>query len=119
MALLALVALVAPGTRSKLRWALVALGIGLVLAPVAFQMFDRAPKGGRMMTAFESIETRKKVETVQGYFGTIAVGQGSLRLEVVPALRRAGFDTSEIKQRFPTWRGSTAAGSRSSTTSRR
>jgi hypothetical protein len=101
VALLALVALLVPGSRRQLRWALVALGVGLVLAPVAFQMFDRAPKGGRMMTAFESIETRKKVEAVQGYFGTIAVGQGSLRLEVVPALRRAGFDAGEIEERFP------------------
>jgi hypothetical protein len=101
VALLALVALRAPGSRGKIRWALVAVGIGLVLAPVVFHMFDRAPKGGHMMTAFKPIETRKKVETVQGYFGTIAVGQGALRLDIVPALRRAGFDARQIKQRFP------------------
>ena len=58
-----------------------------MLAPVAFQMFERAPKGGRMMTAFETIETRKKVETMQGYFGTHRRRAGVVRLEVVPALR--------------------------------
>ena len=64
-------------------------------------MFQRAPKGGRMMTAFKTIETRKKVETIQGYFATIAVGQGSLRLEVVPALQRDGLTKKEIARRFP------------------
>jgi hypothetical protein len=100
VALLALAAALAPRSRPALRWALVALGIGLVLAPVAFQMFDRAPKGGRMMTAFETIETRAKVEQIQGYFATIAVGQGSLRLEIVPALRRSGLDDAQIARRF-------------------
>ena len=35
------------------RRVLVALGLGLVLAPAVFQMFSRAPAGGRMMTAFK------------------------------------------------------------------
>jgi hypothetical protein len=64
-------------------------------------MFDRAPKGARMMTAFETIETRAKVEQIQSYFATIAVGQGSLRLEIVPALRRSGLDAAQIARRFP------------------
>ncbi len=54
-----------------------------------------------MMTAFETIETREKVETMQGYFSTIAVGQGSLRLEIVPALRGSGLDAREVAERFP------------------
>ena len=29
------------------------LGLGLALAPVAFQMFDRAPKGGDVLDAFK------------------------------------------------------------------
>jgi hypothetical protein len=101
LALLALAGLLAPGSWPRLRWAFVALGIGLVLAPVSVQMFQRAPKGGRMMDAFKTIETRTKVETIQGYFATIAVGQGALRLEVVPALRRTGLSTHEIANRFP------------------
>lgn len=100
VALLALAAALRPAAWRTIRWALVALGIGLVLAPVAFQMFDRAPKGGRMMTAFETIQTRAKVESIQGYFGTIAVGQGTLRLEIVPALRRSGIGARELETRF-------------------
>lgn len=100
IALLAIAGLLAPRSWPKLRWAFVVLGIGLVLAPVAFQMFQRAPKGGRMMEAFRTIETRKKVETIQGYFATIAVGQGSLRLDIVPALRRDGLNTTDIATRY-------------------
>jgi hypothetical protein len=101
VSLLAAAALLAPRAWPRLRWALVALGIGLVLAPVAFQMFDRAPKGGHMMSAFRTIETREKVETIQGYFGTIAVGQGALRLEIVPALRRSGLRADRLAAHFP------------------
>jgi hypothetical protein len=82
--------------RRGARIALVALGIGLVLAPAVFQMFTRAPKGGHMMRAFETIETRAKVEQIQGYFGTIATGQGAVRLEILPELRRRG-----IADRYP------------------
>jgi hypothetical protein len=101
VALLALAALLAPRTRPTLRWAFVVVGIGLVLAPVAFQMFDRAPKGATMMRAFKTIETRHKVDQMQGYFSTVAVGQGALRLDVVPALRRSGLSSRQIARRFP------------------
>jgi hypothetical protein len=100
IALLALAGLFARRSWPKLRWAFVFIGIGLVLAPVAFQMFQRAPKGGRMMTAFKTIETRKKVETIQGYFATIAVGQGALRLDIVPALERSGLGAKDIATRY-------------------
>jgi hypothetical protein len=77
------------------------LGLGLVLAPVAFQMFSRAPAGARMMAAFKTIETRRQVETIQGYFGTIGLVQGAIRLQIAPALGRAGLRTAEIAHRFP------------------
>ncbi|HEY5142217.1 MAG TPA: hypothetical protein VII98_01830 [Solirubrobacteraceae bacterium] len=94
-------ALLRPAWWRTIRWALVAIGVGLVLAPVAFQMFDRAPKGAKMVSAFTTIETRRKVETIQGYFGTIAAGQGSVRLDLVPALRRTGLSDRQIAERFP------------------
>ncbi len=83
------------------RWLLVALGVGLVLAPAVFQMFSRAPKGGHMMTAFKTIETRARVQRIQGYFSEIAVGEGAVQLELVPALQRSGLSTSEIASRYP------------------
>jgi len=100
LALLAIAGLLAPKSWPKLRWAAAVVGIGLIAVPIGTQMFQRAPKGGRMMTAFKTIETRKKVETIQGYFATIAVGQGALRLDVVPALKRTGLSERDIATRY-------------------
>jgi hypothetical protein len=83
------------------RWVLVALGVGLIAAPAVFQMFNRAPKGGRMMTAFTHIETTQNVQQIQGFFGSMAEGQGAIRLEIVPALTSAGFTSAQISSTFP------------------
>jgi hypothetical protein len=64
-------------------------------------MFQRAPKGGRMISAFRAIETTHNVEQIQGYFGSMAVGQGAIRLELVPALEQAGLSTTQIQSMFP------------------
>ena len=64
---------------------LVVVGVGLVAAPVVFQMFTRAPGGGSMIDDFRPIMTSEKVTTVQGYFVTIGVGEGELRTSVLPA----------------------------------
>ncbi len=54
-----------------------------------------------MMTAFKSIETTQNVEQIQGYFGTMAVGQGAIRLEIVPALEASGLSRAQIATKFP------------------
>ena len=54
-----------------------------------------------MISAFHDIETRKKVESIQGYFGEIAAGQGSVRLNLVPALQKRGLSDAQIAERFP------------------
>lgn len=90
-----------PASWIPLRRATIALGVGLVLAPVAFQMFTRAPQGGRMVDAFRTIETRRTVQTVQGHFGTIAVGQGAIRTELVPRLQARGWSDARLRQQLP------------------
>jgi hypothetical protein len=47
------------------------LGVGLVLAPVAFQMFSRAPKGADMLDGFRPYMTATKVAQFQGYLEII------------------------------------------------
>ncbi len=64
-------------------------------------MFERAPDGGQMMSAFSNIETTQNVQKIQGYFGNMAVGQGAIRLEVVPALEHTGLTPAEIATQFP------------------
>ncbi len=97
----AIAALVRPTRWRRGRWVLIALGLGLIAAPGIFQMFQRAPDGGRMMTAFENIETTQNVQQIQGYFGSMAVGQGAIRLEIVPALEKSGLSPTQIATRFP------------------
>jgi hypothetical protein len=94
-------ALLMPTRRRSIRVALLVLGIGLVAAPAIFQMFQRAPKGGHMMSAFKNIETSRNIETIQGYFGSMAVGQGTVRLELVPALEHHGVTPAQITIQFP------------------
>jgi hypothetical protein len=90
-----------PGSASTLSIVVAIIGVGLLLAPVAFQMFTRAPKGGKMMNAFTTIETDSTVTTIQGYFGTMASGQGTIRLGVVPALHTAGLSAAQIATAYP------------------
>lgn len=89
--LLVAIGVARPSSWRPVRWALVALGIGLILAPVGFRMFERAPAGGRMVTAFRTIETRSNVQSIQGYFGIIAEGEGAIQLELAPALKSTGL----------------------------
>ena len=97
----AIVSLLRPVRWRRGRWALVVIGVGLVAAPAVFQMFQRAPDGGRMMAAFENIETTQNVQQIQGFFGSMAVGQGAIRLDIVPALEQTGLTRADIAQRFP------------------
>ena len=90
-----------PAVAGRVRVGLAVLGIGLVAAPLAFGMFSRAPKGGHMMDAFTTIETTQNVSRIQGYFGTMAGGQGALRLDVVPALERSGLTSAQVASDFP------------------
>jgi hypothetical protein len=64
---------------------LVVLGVGLVAAPFAFQMFSRAPQGGQMIDSFRPLMTRHKVTTIQGYFITIGNGEVQLADQALPA----------------------------------
>jgi hypothetical protein len=96
-----LLALARPRWWRRSRWIVGIVGVGLVLAPGAFQMFQRAPDGGHMMTSFQTIETTANVKQIQGYFGTIGSGQGDLRLGIVPSLEQNGLTSAQISGQFP------------------
>jgi hypothetical protein len=98
---LALLFLWRPRLRPGARWVLVVLGVALIAAPAIFQMFTRAPKGGQMMSAFTNIETNQNVGNIQSYFGTMAEGQGIIRLDVVPALESSGRSAAQVRSEFP------------------
>ena len=64
---------------------LAALGVGLLLAPAAFQMFTRAPGGAAMINDFKPFMKPAKVTQIQGYFLTIGGGEAELRRSIMPA----------------------------------
>jgi hypothetical protein len=101
LVLLGAIALAFPGAWRLARWGVLGVGIALVLAPAVFQMWDRAPKGAALVEAFKPIETRSAVVRVQNDFGQVAIAQGALAGELVPALQRHGLSQAQIDQRFP------------------
>lgn len=66
------------------RWAVIALGIGLIAAPAVFQMFTRAPLGAEMINDFRPIMREERVQGLQQKFLVIASAEGVLRQEVLP-----------------------------------
>lgn len=77
------------------------LGVGLILAPLVFQMFTRAPKGEEMLNQFRPLMTTQRITTVQGYFVTMAGGEAAVRAQLLPALRQKGASEAEVKQLLP------------------
>lgn len=77
-------------------WVLFGLGVAVAAAPVAFQMFDRAPQGADMIDDFRPMMTRERVQSVQGYFVTLGAAEGQLRANALPLLVEAGGDPAEF-----------------------
>jgi hypothetical protein len=99
--LLAAGALATPDSWKTLRWAIAVLAIGLIVAPLVFGMWSRAPKGAAMVSAFRTVETRALVTKIQNDFGTITAGEGALGGELVPALEAHGLSSSERAKQLP------------------
>jgi hypothetical protein len=97
----ALASLLWPRRWTSARWVFVVIGVGLIAAPGIFRMFQRAPAGGHMMTAFKTIETTENVRQIQGFFIDMAEGQGAIRLEIVPKLESSGLTSPQIASKFP------------------
>lgn len=95
------IALARPRSARRALVVVVLVGQGLVLAPVAFGMFQRAPGGAQMMSDFRNIETTANVQRIQSYFSTMAGGQGDIRLGIVPELEQRGLTGPEIASTFP------------------
>ena len=77
-------------------WALLAVGIAVLLAPAMFQMFTRAPQGRDMIDDFRPMMTRERVQNVQGYFITMGAAEGQLRTQAVQLAEEAGISADEL-----------------------
>lgn len=81
--------------------AVVILGLGLVAAPVVFQMFGRAPQGGEMLDELGPYMTREEVGQIQGYFVTLGAAEGALRNQVLSDASAPLPATEVFVERWP------------------
>lgn len=94
------------GTVRLARWsriALVALGLGLVAAPFAFQMFTRAPAGAAMIDDLRPLMARDTITELQSSFVAIGAMEGEVRTRLLPAANGPPPEPVETFQaRWPT-----------------
>jgi hypothetical protein len=83
----------APRKRKGPRVAALAIGVGLALAPVGFQMFTRAPKGGDMITSFKPYMRTEKIDNFSAFIGDIraANAESQTALAALPPAERASY----------------------------
>jgi hypothetical protein len=92
---------VKPAKRGAIIGALV-IGLGLALAPLAFQMFDRAPQGAEMIDEFRPYMTPEQVELFQGYLTVIGAADAESQEVLAPTLADAGLlDDRPWAEQFP------------------
>lgn len=82
----------------SLLFATLLVGVGLMVAPFAFQMFHRAPLGGDMITDFEPYMSAEKIDNFRGYMDLVdrAVAESAvLRAQMIDAgsLTAEQYDT--------------------------
>lgn len=65
--------------------AILVIGVGLVLAPVVFQMFTRAPLGGEMIDEFEPFMTAERLDRFDGHIDLIDRAETRVDEQVLPA----------------------------------
>jgi hypothetical protein len=77
------------------------IGLGLIAAPVVFQMFSRAPKGGDMIEAFTPYMTPDQIGLFQGYMAQIDDANNEIVDSLRPQLSEAGdVDAAEFEADF-------------------
>lgn len=63
--------------RRTAAWIILAVGVGLIVAPEVFGMWMRAPRGAQMIQGFSTIMTAKNVPVIAGYGRTVLGGFGA------------------------------------------
>ena len=83
---------------------LIVLGVGLALAPVAFQMFSRAPKGAVMLDDFKPFMTERRLGRFESYMPEIDAAVRETDTKLQPYLaEHAGIDRGQFDTRFATF----------------
>lgn len=78
------------GTRAVV--AVLVIGLGLALAPVGFQMFSRAPRGGDMLDDFRPYMNDQTITDFRSYIASIRAAEEESRAEILPVAGELGVD---------------------------
>jgi hypothetical protein len=82
-------------------YGVIALGVGLALAPVFFRMFTRAPLGGQMIQEFSPFMSAGTVSRFEGHIGRIDASDREIRDKLRPQITRlSGIEEGEFADRF-------------------
>jgi len=82
--------------RGRAAWtAMLAIGLGIAMAPLAFQMFSRAPKGGRMIDEFRPFMTERRLANFVGFLGEINAAEIEYRTALRPAAAAAAAGAAD------------------------
>jgi len=81
---------------------ILAIGLGLVAAPVIFQMYERAPQGADMIEDFRPYMTSEQIDLFQGYLAEIdAANDESIDPLKVSLVSSGAIDDAGYEQSFP------------------
>lgn len=58
-------------------WIALVVGLGMIIAPAVFGMWQRAPRGAQMIAGFKPIMTARNVPVIAGYGRTVLGGFGN------------------------------------------
>ena len=98
--------------RGTIAWtALLVIGLGIALAPAAFGMFSRAPKGGTMINEFRPFMTEQRLGTFTGSIGEINAAEVEFRSALRPVAGPAATSPADraalrsVDEWSSRWRG--------------
>ncbi|MBK5225100.1 MAG: hypothetical protein JJD96_00820 [Thermoleophilia bacterium] len=74
------------------------VGVALLIAPVGYKMFDRAPAGADMMKDFEPVLTRPNVTTFQGHMQTFGGMQTDMEKMIPAFAQQMGVSEDQLNQ---------------------
>jgi len=81
------------------------VGLGLIAAPLAFQMFSRAPKGGQMITAFKPYMNEQVITGFQKDMATIGAAVAEAKTTIGPGTATTPPAYAELLDRWDTVNG--------------
>ena len=85
-----------PARTGRAAWtAMLVVGLAVALAPAAFQMFSRAPKGGTMINEFRPFMSERRLANFVGYMGEINAAEQEYRTALRPVVAPAATSAAD------------------------